>query len=48
MIDFDAALRAKDDALMLHPAFDSGDYLHPSEAGFAAMAAAADVPELRE
>lgn len=48
VIDFDAALRAKDDALMLHPAFDSGDHLHPSEAGFAAMAAAADVPELCE
>lgn len=48
VIDFDAAMRAKDEPLALHPPFDSGDHLHPSEAGFAAMAAAADVPDLRE
>ncbi len=40
--DFDAALRdpARPDAL--HPAFDSGDHLHPSDRGYAAMASAID------
>lgn len=48
VIDFDAALRSPGDALSLAPAFDSGDHLHPSKAGLAAMAAAADVAELSE
>ena len=26
----------------LNPAFDSGDHLHPNDAGYAAMAAAVD------
>lgn len=40
--DFDAALRdpARPDAL--HPAFDSGDHLHPRDQGYAAMASALD------
>lgn len=48
VIDFDAALRSPVDALAMAPAFDSGDHLHPSKAGLAAMATAADVPELLE
>ncbi len=48
VVDFDAALRSPGDPLMLHPAYDSGDHLHPSDAGNAAMAAAIDVRELQE
>lgn len=48
VVDFDAALRDRGDAQALAPAFDSGDHLHPSDAGYAAMAAAVDVHELKE
>lgn len=48
VIDFDAALRDPANPLALKPAYDSGDHLHPSDAGYAAMAAAVDVRELRE
>jgi lysophospholipase L1-like esterase len=40
VIDFDAATRAPADPLRLNPAYDSGDHLHPNDAGMAAMAAA--------
>ena len=40
VIDFDAATRAAADPLRLNPAYDSGDGLHPNDAGMAAMAAA--------
>ncbi|MBB3224602.1 SGNH/GDSL hydrolase family protein [Pseudoduganella umbonata] len=36
--DFDAALRDPADASRLRPEYDSGDHLHPGDAGFAAMA----------
>jgi lysophospholipase L1-like esterase len=39
VIDFDAALRDPADPAHLLPEFDSGDHLHPSRAGEAAMAA---------
>jgi lysophospholipase L1-like esterase len=42
VIDFDHALRDPDRPDRLHPAFDSGDHLHPNDAGYAAMAAAVD------
>lgn len=48
VIDFDAALRDRDNPQALNPAFDSGDHLHPGDAGYAAMAAAVDVRELKE
>lgn len=48
VVDFDAVLRDPNDAEALNPAYDSGDHLHPSDAGYAAMAAAVDVRELRE
>jgi lysophospholipase L1-like esterase len=48
VIDFDAALRDRADPQALNAAFDSGDHLHPGDAGYAAMAAAIDVRELRE
>jgi lysophospholipase L1-like esterase len=40
VIDFDKATRDPADPLRLNPAYDSGDHLHPNEAGAAAMAAA--------
>lgn len=44
VIDFDRTLADPEHTSHLLPAFDCGDHLHPSEAGYAAMAkAAADV-----
>jgi lysophospholipase L1-like esterase len=40
VIDFDAALRDRSDPQRLDAAYDSGDHLHPNDAGMAAMAAA--------
>jgi lysophospholipase L1-like esterase len=48
VVDFDATMRSADDPLMLNPAYDSGDHLHPNDAGNAAMAAAVDMKELLE
>jgi lysophospholipase L1-like esterase len=31
---------------VLNPAYDSGDHLHPNDAGYAAMAAAVDISRL--
>ena len=41
-IDFDAAIRDPRNPSLLAPQYDSGDHLHPSDAGAAAMARAAD------
>ncbi|OOC55502.1 MULTISPECIES: SGNH/GDSL hydrolase family protein [Nocardiopsis] len=38
VIDFDEALRDPEDPLRLRPDYDSGDGLHPNDAGMAAMA----------
>jgi lysophospholipase L1-like esterase len=38
VIDFDKALRDPADPLRLLPAYDSGDHLHPNDAGYQAMA----------
>jgi lysophospholipase L1-like esterase len=43
VIDFDAALRDPNDPTRLAPAFDSGDHLHPSLAGYAEMARVVDL-----
>ena len=43
VIDFDAAVRDPANPLRLLPAYDSGDHLHPSDAGYASMAAAVDL-----
>ncbi|WP_243866308.1 SGNH/GDSL hydrolase family protein [Actinophytocola oryzae] len=40
VIDFDRVTRDPTDPLKLSPAYDSGDHLHPNDAGNAAMAAA--------
>ena len=39
-IDFDLAVRDQSNPLIFAPGFDSGDHLHPSEAGYEAMARA--------
>ena len=38
VIDFDAALRNPSNPLQLLPAYDSGDHLHPNDAGYQQMA----------
>lgn len=43
VIDFEAAVRDPANPLALLPAYDSGDHLHPNDAGYAAMAAAVDL-----
>jgi len=43
VIDFDAAVRDPSDPRRMQPAFDSGDHLHPGEAGYRAMADAIDL-----
>ena len=40
VVDFDAALRDPQDHQRLHPRYDSGDHLHPNDAGMRAMAQA--------
>jgi lysophospholipase L1-like esterase len=40
MVDFDAALRDPADQARYLPAYDCGDHLHPSDAGYQAMASA--------
>lgn len=40
VVDFDAALRDPADPTRLRRAYDSGDHIHPSDAGYAAMGAA--------
>jgi hypothetical protein len=46
VIDFDAAMRDPADPLRLNPAYDSGDHLHPDDAGYQAMANAIDLEML--
>ncbi len=47
VVDFDLAMRSADDAATLNPAYDSGDHLHPNDAGYAAMANAVDLAKLQ-
>jgi len=46
VVDLDAAVRDPADPQRLRPADDSGDHLHPSDAGMQAMAAAFDLHAL--
>jgi len=46
VIDFDAAVRDPANPSALLPAYDSGDHLHPSPAGYQAMANAIDLADL--
>ncbi|WP_338703378.1 SGNH/GDSL hydrolase family protein [Streptomyces sp. Q6] len=43
VIDFDRAMRDPADPAALHPDFDSGDHIHPDDAGMRAMADAVDL-----
>lgn len=46
VVDFAEATAAPGDPLTLHPAYDSGDHLHPNDAGTRAMAEAVDLAML--
>lgn len=46
VVDFDAALRDPADPSRLRRGYDSGDHIHPSDAGYAAMGAAVPVAAL--
>jgi len=47
VIDFDRAVRDPADPHRLLPAYDSGDHLHPNDAGYRAMAEAINLASLR-
>jgi len=46
VIDFDAVMRDPAGPLWLNPAYDSGDHLHPNDAGYQAMADAINLDML--
>jgi lysophospholipase L1-like esterase len=46
VVDFDAVMRNPADPLRLKPAYDSGDHLHPNDAGYQAMADAVNLQML--
>ncbi|WP_320777734.1 SGNH/GDSL hydrolase family protein [Streptomyces sp. CRN 30] len=43
VLDFDAVLRDPADPARMRPAYDSGDHLHPGDAGLAALARSVDL-----
>ena len=43
VVDFDAAVRDPAHPTMLRPEYDSGDHLHPNDAGYEAMGGAVDL-----
>lgn len=47
VVDFDLVMRNPADPAALNPAYDSGDHLHPNDAGYAAMAGAVDLARLQ-
>jgi lysophospholipase L1-like esterase len=47
VIDFDAAIRDPANPLRMLPAYDSGDHLHPNDAGYQAMANAVNLTLFR-
>lgn len=47
VIDFDQAVRDPSSPNQLLPAYDSGDHIHPSDAGYQAMADAINLADLR-
>jgi lysophospholipase L1-like esterase len=46
VVDMDRATRDPDNPTVFLPAYDSGDHLHPNDAGYQAMAAAVKIPQL--
>lgn len=47
VVDFDLVMRNPADPAALNPAYDSGDHLHPNDAGYAAMANAVELARLQ-
>ncbi|BBC31777.1 GDSL-like Lipase/Acylhydrolase [Streptomyces graminofaciens] len=47
VLDFDAVLRDPERPARMLPAYDSGDHLHPGDAGLAALAESVDLSLLR-
>jgi lysophospholipase L1-like esterase len=47
VVEFDAQLADPADRHSLAPAFDSGDHLHPNEAGYRTMAATVNLADIR-
>jgi len=45
-IDFDAVIAAPDNPQRFNPAYDSGDHVHPNDAGYQAMADAVDLTRI--
>ena len=48
VIDFDKAIRDPGNPAAMRPAYDSGDNLHPNDAGYQAMADAIDLSLFRD
>jgi lysophospholipase L1-like esterase len=46
VLDFDKAIRDPADPTRMLSTYDSGDHLHPNDAGYAAMAASISIPLL--
>lgn len=47
VVDFDKIMQNPTDPASMNPLYDTGDYLHPNDAGYAAMAAAIDLTKLK-
>lgn len=47
VVDFDRVMQNPDDPAAMNPTYDSGDHLHPNDAGYGAMAAAIDLAKLQ-
>lgn len=47
VVDFEAATRSPDNPNRIRPEYDSGDHLHPNDAGYKAMAEAVDLSIFR-
>ena len=45
--DFDKATQSPQDPLMFNPQYDSGDHLHPNDAGYYAMAQSIDLSSFK-
>ncbi|HEY4028274.1 MAG TPA: SGNH/GDSL hydrolase family protein, partial [Candidatus Dormibacteraeota bacterium] len=43
VIDFDSIMQSPSDPMMLNPAFDSGDHLHPNDRGYQVMGNSIDL-----
>ena len=48
VIDFDAVVRDPDHPARFLPMYDSGDHLHPNDAGYKAMADAIDLSQFKK